>query len=89
MDRIYANAGYKRSDNMNTDLEPGTRKVVVYASKHSDGSIDEITHGALQEPDGTYTSKLGWLGPLIRHRTAESLNGPEYGAPVAVYKKKR
>ena len=47
-------------------------------------AIVEVTHGALQDRDGTWTSKLGQLA-LIRHRTPAALNGPTYGQPVAVY----
>lgn len=86
MDAKYAALGYKRSSNTNTAVEPGKEKIVVYATKNSDGSIKEVTHGAVQQPDGTYTSKLG-QGPLIRHPTPEALNGPVYGEPVGVYEK--
>ena len=83
---MYAALGYKRSAGMNTALEPGKEKVVVYATKWPDGSFREVTHGAVQQADGTYTSKMG-QGPLIRHLTPEALNGPGYGEPVAVYER--
>jgi hypothetical protein len=38
----------------------------------------------VQEPDGTWMSKLGALA-LIHHATLEALRGPVYGTPVAVY----
>ncbi len=86
MDDMYAKKGYKRSPTMDISKEPGKEKVVVYATKNPDGSINEVTHGATQASDGTWTSKLG-QGPLIRHETPGALNGPVYGEPVAVYEK--
>jgi hypothetical protein len=38
--------------------------------------------------DGTWTSKLGKMA-VIRHATPDSLDGPDYGQPVAVYVRKR
>ena len=72
---------------METGLESGTEKIVVYARNNLDGSIRVITHGAIQPLDGTYSNKLG-QGPQIRHETPDDLTGPAYGEPVAVYVKK-
>ncbi len=88
MEGKYTNQGYTQLATLNYNLEPGSRKVVVYATKNPDGSIDEITHAAIQDGHGTWESKLG-QGPLIRHQTPDALNGPAYGQPVAVYKKRR
>ncbi|KYF94249.1 type IV secretion protein Rhs [Sorangium cellulosum] len=86
MDSIYGTQGYIRSSDMDFSLKPGTQKIVVYGTKNADGTIAEITHGAIQDEHGTWTSKLGqW--PLIRHESPESLSGPAYGVPVAVYEK--
>jgi len=86
MDKLYAAQGYKRSSSMDFSYKPGTQKIVVYATKNPDGSIKEITHGAIQDHHGTWESKLGpW--PLIRHLTPDALNGSLYGEPVAVYEK--
>jgi len=41
-------------DEMNTELEPGYEKVVIYA----DPDTNEPTHAALQLPSGSWTSKL-------------------------------
>ncbi|QEL15769.1 DUF7689 domain-containing protein [Limnoglobus roseus] len=87
MDKKYEALGYKRATGMDTSLEPGTEKVVVYATKNPDGTIKDVTHGAIQRPDGTYSSKLGSM-PQIRHENPEALSGPAYGEPVAVYTKK-
>jgi type VI secretion system secreted protein VgrG len=84
MDRLYAEEGYRRAVQLNWRLERGLQKVVVYATLNPDATINEVTHAARQEPDGTFTSKLGQL-PLIRHATPEDLRGPLYGLPIAVY----
>jgi hypothetical protein len=83
MDRMYAAKGYHRIGNLDYRVVPGKQKVVVYATV-SAGRIVSVTHAAVQERDGSWTSKLGQL-PLIRHATPEALNGPSYGRPVAVY----
>jgi hypothetical protein len=83
MDRMYAAQGYARSGRLDFRLESGKQKVVLYA-RISGGQVREVTHAALQSRDGTWTSKLGKLA-LIRHPSPTVLNGPEYGAPVAVY----
>ena len=89
MDRLYAAKGFVRSSVMNTSLQPGIQKVVVYWGIMEIGGVRVVgvTHGALQQADGTWTSKLG-PQPLIRHQTPEALNGDQiaqYGRPIAVY----
>ncbi len=60
-------------------FEPGFEKIVLYAR---DG---KPTHAARQQPDGTWTSKLGeWLD--ITH-TLRGLEGPLYGQTVAYFKR--
>lgn len=86
MDRIYGTQGYSRDSTMNFSYESGVQKVAVYGKLNSNGSIQKITHGAIQDRYGTWESKLG-MGPLIRHETPEVLTGPAYGEPVAVYRK--
>jgi type VI secretion system secreted protein VgrG len=85
MDRMYASQGYLRQSGMDLRQLPGRQKVVVYA-KIRGGRISSVTHAAVQEKDGTWTSKLGKLA-LIRHLTPNALRGPEYGIPVAVYER--
>lgn len=84
MDKLYAANGFQRQ--MKPDLRPDPRnqKVAVYATKKPNGGIDKITHAALQQPNGTWTSKLGKL-PLIQHKSAWSVAGPNYGMPIATY----
>jgi len=83
MDQLYASRGYTRISGSNFSLESGLQKITVYAKRDALGHI-EVTHGALQQADGTWTSKLGG-SPLIRHATPQALNGQTYGVPVAVY----
>jgi len=77
MDKMYRTRSYHRVKGLDYGLHSGVQKVVVYA-KVRDSRIAEVTHGALQERDGTWTSKLGQLA-LIRHRTPQALNGPATG----------
>jgi hypothetical protein len=86
-DLFYTPLGYRAADGLDVSSESGVRKVAVYATKTAAGAVKEYTHAAIQEPDGTWTSKLG-SGPLIRHRTAGAVNGPSYGEVVRVYVKK-
>lgn len=86
MDKMYQKIGYTRTVDLDTNYDTTKKKIVVYATKNADGSINKITHGAIQDDKGTFESKLGGL-PLIRHATPESLNGSAYGEPVAVYTK--
>jgi type VI secretion system secreted protein VgrG len=86
MDEIYAQQGYQRLPTLDYSDVPGTQKVVVYATMNPDGTINQVTHGAIQDDTGAWTSKLGQL-PLIRHASPDDLDGPSYGQPVAVYAK--
>jgi hypothetical protein len=85
-DRIYGKAGYRRVRGLDFSYKPTVDKVVLYA-KFEKGRI-LCTHGSRQLADGTWTSKLGG-GPLIRHATPNSVAGPSYGRPIAVYVKAR
>jgi hypothetical protein len=84
-DRLYAPYGYKRTGDLDWSLKPGVHKLVLYGHKRPGGIMP--THAAKQEPNDTWTSKLGGLA-RIRHIYVEDLNGPSYGEPVAVYVKK-
>jgi type VI secretion system secreted protein VgrG len=84
MDILYQGLGFIRAGALEVSLEPGKRKVVLYATRTSDGGIERITHAAVQEADGNWVSKLG-QGPLIRHETPAAVSGPLFGEPVAVY----
>lgn len=62
----------------------GKPKIVVYGVV-KDGKVVEVTHAAIQEADGKWSSKLGPDGPLIRHNSPGDLSGATFGVPVAVY----
>jgi hypothetical protein len=84
MDKIYAKEGYRRLKSLDFDAEKGKQKVVVYALRDDAGSNTKVTHAALQNLDGSWSSKLGALA-LIRHWQPHDIAGPLYGTPVAVY----
>jgi hypothetical protein len=86
-DRMYGAQGYRRVKGLDYHFNPRLEKVVVYAKKGRTGQL-EYTHACRQLTNGTWTSKLGH-GPLISHATPDSLDGPSYGRPVAVYVKAR
>lgn len=82
-DDLYRSHGYRRSDTLNFEKEAGIEKVIVYGKRGKSGKI-ELTHGARQEKDGSWSSKLGQL-PLIRHLQPRDIDGNSYGEPVALY----
>lgn len=82
-DALYAGKGYKRLKSRDTGLEFGVEKVVLYGTLRDDGRI-QATHAAWQEPDGTWSSKLGGMA-RIKHPTPEAVGGGVYGDPIAVY----
>jgi hypothetical protein len=86
--QLYQDIGYARSVSIDGSLAAGTMKVALYALINEQDTIEEITHAAIQDADGTWTSKIGG-GPLIRHATPEALHGPAYGKVVAVFVKPR
>jgi hypothetical protein len=85
-DALLGRHGYRRMVGLNFDLHPGVEKVVLYA-KRKGGKV-ELTHGARQLSDGSWSSKLGRL-PLIRHIEPGDLDGEAYGAPYVVYVRAR
>jgi len=86
-DKLYGAAGYRRVRGLNFRFNPKMEKIVLYAKRGKKGKI-ECTHGCRQLTDGTWTSKLG-AGPLIRHASPDSVDGPSYGRPIAVYVRPR
>lgn len=86
-DALYAKSGYRPLDALDTSVDPKLEKVVLYGVESRNGGL-EVTHGAKQEPDGQWTSKLG-TEPLIRHSSLDDLVGASYGKPVRVYARPR
>jgi hypothetical protein len=83
MDHRYAQEGYHRLSTLDFSLQRGYQKVVVYATV-SNGVIQNVTHGAIQQTDGSWNSKLG-ANALIKNLSPYDLAGGLYGVPVAVY----
>lgn len=77
--QVYRALGYELCQG--TELEDGFERVVIYAL---DG---RPTHAARQLPNGRWSSKLGIQEDIEHER--EALNGPVYGAPVAVLRRAR
>jgi hypothetical protein len=85
-DDLDSQYGFRRVKKMDYSVQTGIEKVVLYG-KWTNGKF-EATHQCKQMSDGTWTSKLGKMA-LIRHASPESLDGPDYGVPVAVYTRKK
>jgi hypothetical protein len=81
-DQLYGKYGYRRISTLDYSFDPRVQKIVLYGVQK--GGTWAPTHGARMLADGTWTSKLG-KGPLIRHKTPDSVNGEGYGRPIAVY----
>jgi hypothetical protein len=81
-DKLYRRHGYRRLRKPDYGHNPRLEKVVLYAKKKNGRWV--CTHAARQLADGSWTSKLG-AGPLIKHPDADSVAGPSYGRPIAVY----
>jgi hypothetical protein len=75
----FATVGYQVCES--GGFEAGWEKVALYAL----GGVP--THAARQQPDGTWTSKLG-RGPRVTHRTPRGVEGPLYGS-VCCYLRRR
>jgi type VI secretion system secreted protein VgrG len=88
MEQLYRDHGFERTVLPDCSLAAGATKIAVYASTDAHDTIQEVTHAAIQEDDGTWTSKIGG-GPLIRHAMPEALQGPAYGKVVAVFVRPR
>jgi len=84
-DKLDGQYGFRRMTKLDFSVQKGVEKIVLYGKK-VDGKMT-MTHQARQMKDGTWTSKLGEMG-LIRHASPDSLDGPDYGYPVAVYYRK-
>ena len=69
----FAGKGYKRCNDYK--VEDGYRKVALYEAQ------GQMQHAAAQMPNGRWRSKMG-RGPVIEHRTPESLSGGIYGEPT-------
>jgi RHS repeat-associated protein len=69
---------------LSTDWTRGKQKIAIYGIV-KDGRVVEITHAALQLPDGRWASRFG-QGPIIIHNLTHLL-GVMYGGIIRVYVK--
>jgi hypothetical protein len=81
-DRLYGRYGYRRIRSLNYRASSRYEKIVLYGKYEKGRWV--ATHGALQHPNGIWSSKLG-QGPLIKHPNPHSVAGGSYGRPIAVY----
>ena len=86
-DDLYTKYGFERLKSRDTSAEVSAEKVVLYGNLRDDGRV-EATHGAKQEADGTWSSKIGGMA-RIKHPTPEAVAGGSYGDPIAVYSRKK
>lgn len=78
----YKTKDYLPCDDMNTDLEPGFEKIVIYVDANN-----EPTHAARQLQSGAWTSKLGdWED--IEHKTLACVGDGVYGTVAKVLKRR-
>ena len=73
-------AGLKFQRCQDGSLERGFEKVALYEIRGA------WKHAALQTPTGRWRSKMG-TGPVIEHRSPESLSGGAYGNPTIYMRK--
>lgn len=84
MDDFLGQAGYSRLEDLDTSLQRGMQKIVVYATVKPDGDIAQVQSVAVQMKDGSWSSKIGGMA-VIGFAKLDQLNGPTYGRPIAVY----
>ena len=70
LQEAFAGIGYELCDD--SHLEAGYRKVALYEEE------GKLQHAAVQMANGAWRSKMG-EGPVIEHRSPESLAGGMYG----------
>jgi hypothetical protein len=83
-DRLYARYRFKPLKTLDYSVVPGVEKVLIYDAPDKKTGGRAVTHGAKQEADGTWTSKVGAMA-LIKHRTPQAVSGGTYGSPKRVY----
>lgn len=83
--QAYGTLGYGPCND--GSYEAGVEKVALYAIGDASGRLSP-THAALQQADGTWTSKLGPCED-VTHFTLDCLHGPMYGSVVCFLKRNR
>ena len=77
---VFAGLGFQQYQD--SSLESGYEKVALYEEE------GVLKHAALQTPDGRWRSKMG-RGPVIEHRSPESLSDGIYGSPTIYMRRHR
>ena len=77
---VFAGLGFEQCQD--SSLERGYEKVALY----EEGGVWE--HAAVQTLSGRWRSKMG-RGPVIEHRSPESLSGGIYGSPTVYMRRQR
>lgn len=67
---VFAGLGFEQCQD--SSVEDNYEKVALYEQQ------GEWQHAAIQTPNGRWRSKMG-IGPVIEHRSPESLSGGMYG----------
>ena len=75
---VFAGLGFQRCQD--SSLESDYEKVALYEGQ------GDFEHAAVQMPNGRWRSKMG-QGPVIEHRSPESLSGGMYGNPTTHMRK--
>ena len=70
LQEVFAGLGFEECED--ASVEPGYQKIALY----EDQGVWE--HATVQMPNGAWRSKMG-PGPVIEHRSPESLSGGPYG----------
>ena len=76
--QVFAGLGYEECED--NRIEDGYQKVALY-EEHG-----KAKHAAVHMPNGRWRSKLGY-GPVIEHRSPESLSGGMYGEATTIMRK--
>lgn len=75
--QVFFGIGYEQCND--NKIENGYKKIALYELKGC------WTHAAIQMTNGYWRSKLG-DGPIIEHKTPQSLSGKTYGKPTIYMK---
>ena len=84
MDRLFDQYRYQRIADLDLSVQAGVEKIVVYVTVNPDGTVKEVAAAAHQEPDGSWTAKIGSMAK-IRFTDPTQLQGTTYGLPFVVY----
>ncbi len=78
LQEVFAGLGFGECDD--SSIELGYQKVALYEAD------SEYQHASIQMPNGAWRSKMG-EGPVIEHRSPESLSGGIYGNATVFMRK--